>query len=46
MFGVLKPFLPKRTLKKMVFVGTVDILQSLLNDIDIDNIPIIYGGNM
>lgn len=45
-FYTLKPFLPKRTHEKLVFVGKdpVKIRDALLKDLSIENIPKRYGG--
>jgi hypothetical protein len=45
-FRLIKPFLPQRTLNKLIFVGSKpeEIRQILLKDIDIENIPEIFGG--
>ncbi len=45
-YRILKPFIPVRTVEKIIFVGSdrKEIFETLSEDLDIDNIPKRYGG--
>jgi hypothetical protein len=45
-FKLIKPLLPKRTLERLVFIGQDPprIREALLNEMDISQLPMRYGG--
>jgi CRAL/TRIO domain len=46
-FALIKPLLPKRTLERLRFIGRnqTEIRETFLKEMDIDTLPVRFGGN-